>query len=228
MYFLYTNFVFRANDNNCYIQILETAFKKETVGLVTREQYVEKVIRQFLYTSVFAGTFFYFASNLLSTWWSRGLTFEPRSRRKRKRNFRSCNKSEFELRILAWKVQSIAVFFPLTKPWYCLSQRRRIANAEKEKEESEGWSTLIFLWRHWKWKWWRWFWESYAPSNLSVALLLYYFLTSFMDLCRAYLFTFLGTICSLLHWTRLLLCFTTSLLVCGEFFLIFQKKKILA
>lgn len=25
------------------IQILDTAFKKETVGLVTREQYVEKV-----------------------------------------------------------------------------------------------------------------------------------------------------------------------------------------
>lgn len=25
------------------VQILETAFKKETVGLVTREQYVEKV-----------------------------------------------------------------------------------------------------------------------------------------------------------------------------------------
>lgn len=28
-----------------WLQILETAFKKETVGLVTREQYVEKVIR---------------------------------------------------------------------------------------------------------------------------------------------------------------------------------------
>lgn len=27
----------------CMFQILETAFKKETVGLVTREQYVEKV-----------------------------------------------------------------------------------------------------------------------------------------------------------------------------------------
>lgn len=26
-----------------FFQILETAFKKETVGLVTREQYVEKV-----------------------------------------------------------------------------------------------------------------------------------------------------------------------------------------
>lgn len=29
-------------------EILETAFKKETVGLVTREQYVEKVIRVLL------------------------------------------------------------------------------------------------------------------------------------------------------------------------------------
>lgn len=29
-------------------QILETAFKKETVGLVTREQYVEKVISRYI------------------------------------------------------------------------------------------------------------------------------------------------------------------------------------
>lgn len=27
----------------CIVQILDTAFKKETVGLVTREEYVEKV-----------------------------------------------------------------------------------------------------------------------------------------------------------------------------------------
>jgi len=96
-----SNFVSRANSNICYIQILETAFKKETVGLVTREQYVEKVIRQFLHTLVFASTIFNFPSNLSAIWSSRGLTSEPRSRRKRKRNFRSCNKSEFELCILA-------------------------------------------------------------------------------------------------------------------------------
>lgn len=30
--------------NGFFFQILETAFKKETVGLVTREQYVEKVM----------------------------------------------------------------------------------------------------------------------------------------------------------------------------------------
>lgn len=36
-----------------WFQILETAFKKETVGLVTREQYVEKVIdRPFMYISL--------------------------------------------------------------------------------------------------------------------------------------------------------------------------------
>lgn len=35
--FLWTYFIF------VEFQILETAFKKETVGLVTREQYVEKV-----------------------------------------------------------------------------------------------------------------------------------------------------------------------------------------
>ena len=103
-----------------------------------------------------------------------------------------------------------------------LSQRRRITNAEKEKEESEGWSTIIFLWRHWEWKWWRWFWESYAPSNPSMVLLFYCFLTSFMDICLSYLFTFFGTICGLLHWTRFFLCFTISLLVCGDYCLSFH------
>lgn len=43
----------QANTKNCDFQILETAFKKETVGLVTREQYVEKVIdRPFMYISL--------------------------------------------------------------------------------------------------------------------------------------------------------------------------------
>jgi hypothetical protein len=36
-----------ANTKSCDFQILETAFKKETVGLVTREQYVEKVIETY-------------------------------------------------------------------------------------------------------------------------------------------------------------------------------------
>lgn len=34
-------------------QILETAFKKETVGLVTREQYVEKVLDYFTTNHLF-------------------------------------------------------------------------------------------------------------------------------------------------------------------------------
>jgi hypothetical protein len=48
----------KLNVKSCIIQILETAFKKETVGLVTREQYVEKVIRHFLHTPVCMGTIF--------------------------------------------------------------------------------------------------------------------------------------------------------------------------
>ena len=36
--------MFVIHPNGWIPQILETAFKKETIGLVTREQYVEKVI----------------------------------------------------------------------------------------------------------------------------------------------------------------------------------------
>ena len=49
------------------MQILETAFKKETVGLVTREQYVEKVKMSFFVVVVVVVV----VGNVMLLYWSR-------------------------------------------------------------------------------------------------------------------------------------------------------------
>lgn len=76
-------------------QILETAFKKETVGLVTREQYVEKVCSiLFLFISLLTDTesIRYLFNVVL---YVRGLIFRTRLKRKKRRSSKSFGKSEF-------------------------------------------------------------------------------------------------------------------------------------
>lgn len=77
-------------------------------------------------------------------WLNRGLIYGPKLRKKRRRSFKSCNKSEIGVLVYHNLCHYLICVYQNSLFIFCF-QGRRIANAKAEKEESEGRSTVIFL-----------------------------------------------------------------------------------